>query len=370
MRPWIVCVGLFAWMSVLAAAPAGAQQTIDLNNLNGDNPSPLQITGFGVVDGQANGRTGDNAFDAGKLAVAMFRELDQNVWIFGQLTTSVSPPADPTADEASTDIEIDNLIVNLTPPKWSAFSVSAGKFDTPLGFERDDEPLNLQATNSYNFDLARPTKMVGVIGRYAASRRVDVAGWVANGWQSDLEPNHGKTVGGRLGIRPTEQSSVGAGFLYGPEGQPGATQKRYLASFDYALEPTGAWIIGGEANLGGDQASGTLAATQWYGATASAFRRLGRNFGATVRAEVFNDRDGARTGVPQTLTSFTIAPLYFLGVGGEGIFATVEHTTFRIPRFQLRGEIRFDRSTANTFPTSSGDSNWTVHYIAQIVTTF
>jgi Putative beta-barrel porin-2, OmpL-like. bbp2 len=370
MRPWIACACTWLWMSFLAAAPAHAQQTVDLNNLTGENQAPLQITGFGVVDGQANGRTGDNSFDAGKLAVAMFRELNQNVWVFGQLTTSVSPPADPAAGDVSTDIEIDNLIVNLTPPKWSAFSLSAGKFDTPLGFERDDEPLNLQATNSYNFDLARPTKMVGVIGRYTATPRMDVAAWIANGWQSDLEPNHGKTVGGRVGIRPTEQSSVGAGFLYGPEGLPGATQKRYLASFDYAFEPTNGWIVGGEANIGGDRANGPLAATKWYGATASAFRRFGQNFGTTVRAEVFNDHNGARTGVPQTLTSFTIAPMYFLGVGGEGIFATIEHTTFRIPRFQLRGEIRFDRSTANTFVTSNGNSNWTVHYIAQIVTTF
>jgi hypothetical protein len=368
MRRWIACIP--ACLCLLAAGPARAQTPVDLENLTGETQAPVQITGFGVVDGQANGRTGDNSFDAGKLAVAMFRELNEHVWIFGQLTTSVSPP-EGGADEATTEIEIDNLIVNLTPPNWSAFSLSAGKFDTPLGFERDDEPLNLQATTSLNFELARPPKMVGVIGRIAASRTVDVAAWVANGWQSDLEPNHGKTVGGRVGVRPSERSSFGAGFLYGPEGESGETQNRYLASFDYAVQPTEAWIIGGEANVGGDRATGELSSAKWYGATATVFRRLGRSFGTTVRAEAFDDRDGARTGTPQTLTSFTVAPVYFVGAGGEGIFATIEHTTFRIPRFQVRGEVRFDHSTlADAFDTSSGTANWTVNYTVQLVTTF
>lgn len=52
--------------------------------------------------------------------------------------------------------EIDNLLVNLTLPGMSDLSLSFGKFDIPLGFERDDEPLNLQPTTSFHFELARP----------------------------------------------------------------------------------------------------------------------------------------------------------------------------------------------------------------------
>ena len=368
MQRGIVC--LFAAACLLGAAwPARAQDN-GLDELTGESEHPLQVSGFGVVDGQVDGRTRDNSFNAGKLAVSVFRELDDHVWVFGQLTTAVAPP-EAGADEASTEIEIDNLIVNITPRGTSAFSLAAGKFDTPLGFERDDEPLNLQATTSFNFELARPPKMVGVIGRWAASRNVDVALWAGNGWQSDLEPNHGKTVGGRLGVRPSEHSSLGAGFLYGPEGETGDTRGRYLMTADYAFQPTDAWIVGGEVNAGGDRALDEEPAAKWYGATATVFRQLSRHVGATARVEAFNDRDGARTGVAQTLTSFTIAPVFFLGAGGEGIFATVEHTTFRIPRFQLRGEVRFDHSNLDdAFETSDGAASWAVKYIAQLVTTF
>ena len=355
---------------VVLPASVDAQTPANLQDLTSENAAPLQITGFGVADFRANGRTHDNMFDAGKLAVALFRELNQSIWVFGQLTTSVAS-VEAGGDEASTEIEIDNLIVNVTPPTWSALSLSFGKFDTPLGFERDDEPLNLQASTSYNFELARPPKMVGAIARWAAGRSVDVSGWVANGWQSDLEPNHGKTIGGRLGVRPSERTSVGAGFLYGPEGEAGSTQNRYLVSFDYAAEPASDWILAGEANIGGDRATTEASGSRWYGATGTVFRRFTRAFGTAARIEGFNDRDGARTGLAQKLTSFTIAPVYFLGTGGEGIFATIEHTTFRIPRFQLRGEIRWNHSSVDAFETTDEEpSAWTVDYVAQIVTTF
>jgi len=354
-----------------SATAAWAQDTTGLASLTGENSSPLQITGFGVVDAHGNGRTGDNGFDAGKLAVSMFRELTDRVWIFGQLTTSVARDQAPGADEASTDVEIDNLIVNLTPPAWSSVSFAVGKFDTPLGFERDDEPLNLQATTSFNFDRARPTKMVGAIGRWAASPKVDVAAWVANGWQSDLEPNHGKTVGARLGVRPSERVSAGIGGLWGPEGDHGDTRIRYLLSADYELQPDEQWIVGGELNAGGDRATGGVEPDTWYGATATVFRRFSEHVGTTTRVEAFKDSDGARTGTPQTLTSLTIAPVYFAGVGREGIFATIEGTTFRIPRFQIRGEVRFDHSSAeDAFRTRAGAGPWTVNYVAQIVATF
>src|SRR2546430_5840209 len=47
------------------------------------------------------------------------------------------------------------------PPRSTLFpyttlfrsTVAFGRFDSPIGFERDDEPLNLIPTNSFNFTL-------------------------------------------------------------------------------------------------------------------------------------------------------------------------------------------------------------------------
>jgi hypothetical protein len=85
---------------------------------------------------------------------------------------------------------------------------------------------------------------------------------------------------------------------------------------------------------------------------------------------VLDDPDGARTGQPQTLTSWTLAPIYSIGVGREGIFADIQHTTYRIPRFQLRGEVRLNHSDVPFFETSDEPSRWGVQYTVQLVTTF
>jgi len=342
-----------------------------LEDLTGENAFPLQVTGFGVGDYTYHGRTRDNTFAAGKLAVAMFRELGDSFWFFGQLTTSLDTEGGGGSGEVPTNIEIDNLIVNFTPPGATNLSFSFGKFDAPIGFERDDEPLNLQPTESFNYSYGRPAKMVGLIGRWNLTPSVDLAGWVANGWDAQLSSNHGKTLGLRLGTRPTGNTSVGLSGLYGPEGDQGATFDRYLLTFDYAIQPTPDVIVAGEANWGGDRsvlADGSDA--RWYGGLLTLFGRFTGHFGTTVRGEVFRDRDGARTGVVQTMESLTIAPTYFLGTGREGIFANVEHTTFRIPRFQLRTGLRYNHSNQPFFETSTGLDTWNIEYLAELVATF
>ncbi|HEY9016436.1 MAG TPA: hypothetical protein VIM84_15385, partial [Gemmatimonadales bacterium] len=95
-----------------------------------------------------------------------------------------------------------------------------------------------------------------------------------------------------------------------------------------------------------------------------------RNWGIAGRAEVFRDADGARSGTTQTLESYSIAPSYSIGVGREGIFANVQRTTVRIPRFQLRGELRVNHSSEPTFETSDELSDWNTEYRLQLVATF
>jgi len=352
--------------------PINPGQDQEIGALTDEDDALVQITGFAVGEFNYAGRTNDNSFSASKIAVALFRELSDNVWFFGQLTTAIEEgEGAPEEGEVQTPTEIDNLLVNLTPPSLSSLNVSIGKFDVPIGFERDDEPLNLQASPSFNLEFARPLKMVGMVGRWNASPSVDLSMMVSNGWDADVALHHGKTGGLRLGLRPSGGVSVGISGLYGPEGEPTESHNRYLLTVDYTLQPTSNWIIAGEGNYGGDRAVGPSEAdVNWAGGTVTVFRRLGRRFGVTARADAFRDLDGSRTGEVQTLTSYTFAPVYFLGVGREGIFANIEHTTFRIPRFQVRGEVRIDHSTIPYFEIGEGLSKLDVNYRLQVVATF
>jgi hypothetical protein len=346
-------------------APGG-----DVQPLTGEDQHQLSITGFGVGGYTYDGKTHDNSAAAGKVAVALFRELTDNLYVFGQLTTSIQDPAAP-GEEPATEIEIDNLLVSFTPKGNSNLNLTFGTLDAPIGFERDDEVLLLTPSTSFNFELARPAKLTGLFGTYTLSRKVDLTALVANGWDSPLDPNHGKTVGARLGVLPTERASVGLSALYGSEGDVGETNDRLLLAADYAFEPGRDWIVAGEANYGKDvDLPDDGGNASWTGATLLVHHQLARHWGIAARAEVLDDKDGSRTGVPQTLTSYTIAPIYSIGVGREGIFANITHTTYRIPRFQLRGEVRVNHSDVPFFETEDGVSQWGVQYTMQLVTTF
>jgi len=324
---------------------------------------PLQFSGFGVGDYSYAGRTNDNSFSAGKVALGIFREITTRAYVFGQLTTALSREAG--APEPTTQTEIDNLLVSVVAGSKSNLNLTFGKVDIPIGFERDDEPLNLLASNSFNFELARPVKLVGLTGTWTASPRLGVSALLFNGWDTDLDPNHGKSAGVRVEVLPREDLTLGVTGLYGVEGDQGATTDRYLLNLDYAFQPSWNWVIAGEANYGGDRK-----VAKWGGGMLTLFHQLSRHWGVAARGEVFRDANGSRTGETQTLESVSLAPLYSLGVGREGIFANVQHTTLRIPRLQLRGEVRFNHSTEPFFETDSGLDTWNVEYRLQLVTTF
>jgi hypothetical protein len=372
-RPAIAATLLVAGLAPAATAagppPVSVPAGQSLEALTEGPSYPLVVTGFGVGDYRYDGRTKENSFGAGKVALSLFREFSESIWMFGQLTTSISDGGG--GGEAATETEIDNLLFSFTPPGASSLSIAMGRFDDPLGFERDDEPLNLLATQGWNYELGRPGKLTGVQGRWDAGPGAELLTMVANGWDSPVDGNHGKTVGTRLGFVPRDGLSVGLGGLYGPEGDQGDTHDRYLLTLDYAFEPGRGWLLAGEANAGGDR--GALPGggeARWAGAMLTLSRRLSEHWGAAVRAETFDDRDGTRSGERQTLQSYSIAPRYVLGAGQEGIFANIEHTTVRIPRVELRGEARLDRSNRPSFETSSGESDWAVRYALQLVTVF
>jgi hypothetical protein len=328
----------------------------------------VTINGFAVgrYDWDRNART--NTFTGSKIAVSLFRPWSDNLYLFGQLTTSLG--VDETTGAEVTETEIDNLIVSWTPPGASSLNLTFGRFDAPIGFERDDEPLNLLPTNSFNFELARPAKLTGAIARFVASPVVSVAAYVANGWEVALDNNRGKTIGARLDLLPADGVALGLNALYGPEVAGTDAQQRTLLAADATLQPVSRLIVGLEANYGRQLIGGGASGT-WTGISGTAFWRLGRSTGLTVRGETLRDKDGLASGTPQTLQSLTISPWYFYREAQEGIFSNIERTTFRLPAFSLRPALRIDHSDQPVFETADGSlRNTNVRGILELVYLF
>jgi hypothetical protein len=332
-------------LSCVLAANAAAQE----RQVTFEEQKAATISGFAVGLAQYDRNLGRNTAGATKFALSVFRPWSDNVYFFGQLTTHV---AQHDTTPPHTHVEIDNLIVNWTPPGASAVNVAFGRFDAPIGFERDDEPLNLIPTESFNFEIARPAKLTGAMVRYAMSPRATLGVFAANGWDQELDNNSGKTAGARLQLFPTEGAALAVNALYGPEADGTNAGQRMLLTADATLQPVARLIVGLEANHGSQRAAGT--GLKWTGALATVFWRFGRTVGLTVRGEVLDDPDGAVTGTAQTLRSLTVSPWYFYREAQEGVFSSIENTSFRLPAFAIRPAIRFDGSTQPFFEDAGG----------------
>jgi putative OmpL-like beta-barrel porin-2 len=335
---------------ILACGVVGTAAAQD-STVTFEESRALTISGFAVgsYDWDRNART--NTFAGSKIALSLFRPWSDNLYLFGQLTTSLG--VDETTGREVTETEIDNLVVSWTPPGASSLNLSFGRFDAPVGFERDDEPLNLLPTSSFNFQLARPAKLTGAIARYVASPAITVAAYVANGWEVAIDDNSGKTAGARVDLLPSEKVAVGLNALYGPEVAGTDAQQRTLLAADATLQPVPRLIIGLEANYGRQIVAGGGTGT-WTGAAGTVFWRLGWSTGITLRGETLRDADGVVSGTTQTLQSLTISPWYFYREAQEGIFSNIEHTTFRLPAFSLRPALRIDHSSQPVFATAGG----------------
>src|SRR5437879_3214957 len=143
-----------------------------------ESQQPLVISGFAVGLGRYYRNLAQSNALGTKIAISLFRPWSDQLYLFGQLTTHLEVP---DSGPAETRIAIDNLIINWTPAHMSALTLSFGRFDAPVGYERDDEPLNLIPTSSFTFEHARPVKLTGLTARYVLTPRVSVLGLVAGG---------------------------------------------------------------------------------------------------------------------------------------------------------------------------------------------
>src|SRR5467141_3614764 len=337
-------IGKPAACLVLLLAVAGRQGVAQDAKLETET-NPLVLSGFAAGLGRYDRNLAQSTALGSKLALSVFRPWSDQLYFFGQLTTHLEK-AD--SGPPTTAIEIDNLIINWTPKRLSTLTLSFGRFDAPIGFERDDEPLNLIPTTSFTFENARPVKFTGLMARYTLNPKISVLGMIANGWDQVADNNSGKTAGFKLQVFPSSGLAVAGGVFYGPERDSTNGSPRTLFTGDATWQPVQRLILQAEAHHGSE------AAAHWTGVVGQAFWRVGRSTGLTVRGEVLDDPDGARTGTAQKLSSVTISPWYFYREAQEGVFSNVEFTSFRLPAFSIRPALRIDHSDQSVFEKKDG----------------
>jgi hypothetical protein len=355
-------------------APGAIDSTTSLLSLGNDPNRQLIINGFGVLNYDYNFNNDKNSFADSAFALSLYKGITDNVSVFAQLTTSRGGPSPFLADAGATNdvaTDIDNLQLRWQPSLASGFDLTVGKFDSPLAIERDDAPLNFQATSSFTFNFARPVKFTGLAVHDALSPHFEVWGILANGWDQDVDNNKGKTGGVYAVFSPSLAAHFGIGALYGPEKDNKETDDRAAVIATVLLQPTQSWVIGGESVYGQEPhaaADGTKA--KWYGEMLFTHYRCGRHWAATLRLDYLDDAGGSRTGTPQVLRSYTLSPQYLVGGGFYGVFRYLDRTSMRLPELALRLDLRYDQSTMPTFVSRQDGAGRRDHAQATLQTVF
>lgn len=343
-----------------AIQPGALDSTAPLPTFGEDPSRRLVINGFGVFSYDYNSNTGDNSFAPSALALSLYKGISDHLSVFAQLTTARDAPSPFAADAGAgndTETEIDNLQLTYVPSLASGLDITVGKFDSPMAIERDDAPLNFQATSSFTFDFARPVKFAGVSVHDALSPHFELWAIAANGWDNDVDNNHAKT-GALYGLwSPSLAAHIGLGVIYGGEKDGLSGDSRKTGVLTLLFQPAENFVWGGETVSGSEPAAapdGTTA--QWFAQMLFAHQRFGPHWAATLRLDYLDDRDGARTGTRQVLTSVTLSPQYLIGGGFYGIFHDLDRTTLRLPETAIRLDLRYNHSTQNVFAASDEDA--------------
>ena len=186
-----------------------------------------------------------------------------------------------------------------------------GQFGTHLGYEYIDAPLNFFYTINHTFNSGIPFYHTGLKSTYKFSDGVSLMLGVVNGFDYVQDNNRAKGLIGQLFLKPADNLSIYLNYINTNESSADALGKTPEGKFlvydlNGAYQPTekftiGYWFMWGaqKGTLGSPgtfiPADGDVSNTKsWYGANLYLIYALTDFLDLGLRAEHFNNEDGAR----------------------------------------------------------------------------
>ncbi len=252
-------------------------------------------------------------------------------------------------------------------------TVIGGKFATLAGAELITSPSNKNYTRAWMFGWG-PYTHTGLRATYAANDMVTLIAGVNNGWDQVTSTTSSKTAELGLDITPSSLFSLATTYYQGKEnaqvipGVGGVGTRKYLDMvgtfnatnqlnlvFDYAN--------GSQANAALPGAAGSAGTAKWDALALYANYQINDLWRVSYRNENFNDKDGYRSGLTY------VAALGGAGIVGNPVGQRLRSNTVTIgyspvKNLELRGEVRFDKSSADAFLQSNGTGANAQHTIA------
>ncbi len=318
-------------------------------------PAPITITGYVTTSFTASTRATDEAI-VGRLFGRDHNQFMLNVgdvvfervaatdsWdagfhfepVFGQNAAVVkSGGLDLGADA---DIWQAYVTLNLPAGKDRYVQFKAGKMATLMGLEVFEDVQNPNLDVGTQDIFLEPFTETGIEIDGKFSSRLDAELRVTNGWDLVADNNRGKSLMGRLGLAPDSATTIALLGYVGPEQAGSTTNLRSGAQALLSRKFGGSvttWLQLDYGQEDGAAAGGTTA--KWYGVGFWTAADLSPHVGLGIRADLVNDRDGARLS----------GGLGYPVNGGQTVSSLT--ATLNLKSWQhalVRPELRYDHST-------------------------
>jgi hypothetical protein len=240
--------------------------------------------------------------------------------------------------QGTNTIDLTEAYVSYLAPIGKGLRFDFGKMVTYFGSEVIEAKDDANYSRSFLFDFAIPFTHTGLKVSYALSAALSASLHVVNGWDNADDNNAAKCVGFSIGYAPAEAFAGYLSFMTGPERDNNSADKRTLTDLVAIFKPARKVQLILNADYGTEEKAVAEATAAWSGMAGIAKYDFDKMYSIAARAEIFNDRDGFRTGTAQTLTELTLTPEIRLAGG-----------------LVVRPEYRHDSSNRQSFHRVSGE---------------
>ncbi|MBI5633277.1 MAG: porin [Nitrospirae bacterium] len=236
---------------------------------------------------------------------------------------------DPSKSDA---FDLTEAYIDYLAPVGKGLKLRFGKYVTYFGAEVIEAKDNPNYSRSLLFNYAIPFTHTGLMASYSFTDQLSANLHIVNGWDNTSDNNKGKTVGLSVGYAPMEQLSMYFNTCYGPEQLDNNSNNRFLFDWVATIKPMKNLSLVLNVDYAKEEMGSHVEDVKWYGYAAIAKYDFNDRYSIAVRGEYFNDHDGVRTGIKQSMKEVTITPEIRLA---NGII--------------LRPEYRHDWAEENTF---------------------
>jgi len=210
-------------------------------------------------------------------------------------------------------------------PAGNGLTVQAGIFSSFIGYDSLYAKDNFNYTRPWGADLT-PYLMMGVNASYPFTKKLTAAAFVVNGYWHLSDANKVPSSGGQVAYKVTEHTTLKETVLFGPRQSNTAFEFWGFVWDSIAEWKSERFTTAFEYHVGTEKvaAAGTPRAL-WMFAQLPARWSFNKNWSATVRPEVYWDRDGRMTGFPQTVKANTTTLEYRLPYRQASAIVRLEH---------------------------------------------